>query len=251
MGVAAVAGELGEGLGHEAGPQALGLRQRFHHHLEEGMAIGGGEGVGEGPVELELAVGILVIGLIRTPTQLLHAIQQSGDQRVAAHQGELVVAGFLLGVGGIGDRLSTGLHQKEFRLHTAAQLVAEGLGALLLTPQQAARALGHWLTVERQLSRHPAHLRLPGQPHQAGGIWDRHHIAIGGAEVQPGGEAGKTSTITGHRRHRRGGHQLGPLHAEQVGERDQQEAQLLFAHQAGEIGHGGAVGSGVWRLRWG
>ena len=85
VGVAAIAGEGGEGFGHEAGPQALLLRQGFHHHLEKGVAIGGGEGVGVGPVDLKLAVGILVIGLIRPPAQLFHRLQQGADQRVAAH----------------------------------------------------------------------------------------------------------------------------------------------------------------------
>jgi hypothetical protein len=101
--MAAVAGEGGEGLGHEAGAQALLLGHRLHHHLEEGMAIGGGEGLGEGPVDLELAIGILVVSLVRAPAQLLHRREQGPDQAEAAHQGQLVVAGFLLVVGRIGD----------------------------------------------------------------------------------------------------------------------------------------------------
>ena len=122
MGVTAVAGEGGEGFGHEAGPEPLLLRQGFHHHLEEGMAIGGGEGGRVGPVELKLAVGVLVISLVRPPAQLFHRLKQWRDQGIAAHQRQLVVAGFLLGVRPIGDLLAAGIEQKELGLHAAAQL---------------------------------------------------------------------------------------------------------------------------------
>ena len=74
-------------------------------------------------------------------------------------------------------------------------------GALAL--QQAPRALVHRHAIEAEVGRHPAHLGLPGQGHQAGGIRDRHHIAIGGRQIQPGGKAGKTSPRPSHRSHRR------------------------------------------------
>ena len=102
--VGAAAGELGEGLGPEAHPSAQRFRHRLGHHPEEGVAVGGHQGVREGPVDLELAVGILVIGLIRPPAQLLHRFEQAADQLELAHQRQLVVAGFALGVVDIGDR---------------------------------------------------------------------------------------------------------------------------------------------------
>ena len=209
------------------------------------MAIGGAEGIGVGPVQLELTIGILVISLIRAPAELLHAGEQFGDQRITAHQGQLVVAGLLLGVGRIGDGAAIPQQQEELRLHTAAQLIAQLGGPLLLAAQQTPRALLHRLAVEGEFGGHPAHLRLPGQAHQAARIGDRHHIAIGGAQIQPGGEPGEAGTVGGHGGDGRGGHELGPLHAEQVGEGNEQEAQVLFAGQAGEVGHGVRAGARV------
>lgn len=52
--VAAIAGQIGERLGHEGRPQALLLRYRPHHPAEEGMAVGARHGVGVRPVNLEL-----------------------------------------------------------------------------------------------------------------------------------------------------------------------------------------------------
>jgi hypothetical protein len=162
MGVAAIAGERRKRLGHETGPQALLFGHRFHHHLEEGMAIGGGQGISEGPVDLELTVGILMVGLVGPPAQLLHGLQQGANQAELTHQRHLVVAGLLLVIGGIGDRGAIGVEQKEFGLDAAAQLVAEGLGALQLVAQQAARTLAHRRTLQHQLGGHPANAALPG-----------------------------------------------------------------------------------------
>ena len=87
VGVAAVAREFGHGLGHEAGPHALRFGQGLHHHLEKGVAIGRHQGLGEGPVHLKLAIGVLVVGLVGPPAQLLHALEQGpirGKRRISA-----------------------------------------------------------------------------------------------------------------------------------------------------------------------
>ena len=240
VGVAAVAGEFGHGLGHEAGPHALRFGQGFDHHLEKGVAIGRYQGLGEGPVHLKLAIGVLVVGLVRPPAELLHALEQGTDQGKAAHQRHLVVAGFALVIVGIGRACAGGIEQEKLGLHATAQLKAQGGGPLPLALQQAPRALLHRHAIEAEVGRHPAHLGLPGQGHQAGGIGDRHHIAIGGRQIEPGGKAGKTSPRPSHRSHRRGRHQLGALHPEQIREGHQQKTQALIANQAGEIGHGGS-----------
>ena len=244
MGVAAVAGEFGHGLGHEAGPHALGFGQGFDHHLEKGVAIGRYQGLGEGPVHFKLAVGVLVVGLVGAPAQLLHALQQRPNQREAAHQRHLVVAGFALVIACIGRACAGGIEQEKLGLDATAQLKAEGGGPLPLALQQAPRALLHRHAIEAEVGRHPAHLGLLGQGHQAGGIGDRHHIAIGGREIEPGGKAGKTSAGLGHRSHGRGRHQLGALHPKQIREGHQQKTEALVADQAGEIGHGESGGDG-------
>ena len=137
--VAAVAGELGKGFGPEAGPQAVALRQGGHHHPKECMPIGGGERIGKGPVDLKLAVGVFVIGLVGSPAKTLHRLQDLADQRIVTHQGQLVVAGFALLVGRIADRLATGIQQEKLRFHAGHQAQAQGLGALQLPLQHPPR----------------------------------------------------------------------------------------------------------------
>ena len=244
VGVAAVAGEFGHGLGHEAGPHALRFGQGFDHHLEKGVAIGRHQGLGEGPVHLKLAIGVLVVGLVRAPAQLLHALEQGADQGETAHQRHLVVTGFALAIVGIGRPQAGGIEQEKLGLHATAQLKAQPSSPLPLALQQAPRALLHRHAIEAEVGRHPAHLGLPGQGHQAGGIGDRHHIAIGGREIEPGGKAGKAGPRLSHRSHRRGRHQLGALHPEQIREGHQQKTEALVPDQAGEIGHGGSRGDG-------
>ena len=99
MGVAAVAGEVGEGLGHEGGAQPVPLGDRAHHVLEEGMPVGGDQRRVVLPVHLELAVRVLVVVLVGLPAQRLHGVADLGDHVVAPHQGGLIVAGLLLAVG--------------------------------------------------------------------------------------------------------------------------------------------------------
>ena len=91
--VAAVAGETGERLGHERRAQAVLLGDRLDHELEERVPVGGDERVVEVPVHLELAVGVLVVVLVRAPAELQHVVADFGDDVVAAHQRLLVVAG--------------------------------------------------------------------------------------------------------------------------------------------------------------
>ena len=88
--------------------------------------------------------------------------------------------------------------------------------------EHLARRLLHGHSIEHQITRHPGHIRLPGQGHQAAGVGDGEHVAIGGGEIQPGGEASEASPGALHGRDGARGHQLGPLHPEQVGERHQE-----------------------------
>ena len=130
MQMGAVAGEPGDRLGIEAHRAAVLLSQAGGHHLEEGMAIGGGEGFGVGPVEFELAVGVFMVGLIGGPAQLLHRADQLTDQRIAAHQGQLVVAGFGLMIQPIGHAALEWIEQEELRLDAAAELKSQSRSSL-------------------------------------------------------------------------------------------------------------------------
>ena len=122
--VAAVAGQMRERLGHEGGPVAVVLGQLFDHVLEEHMAIGGGQRVGVFPVHFELTVGILVIVLVRPPTERVHRLTDLTHHVVAAHQRRLVIAGLALGVAGVRDLGAVGCQQEILALHAAMQPIA-------------------------------------------------------------------------------------------------------------------------------
>ena len=76
MHMAAIAGEIDEGLRHEGGAEPVLLGDRLHHELEEGKLIGGGQRVVEIPVDLELAVGVLVVVLIGRPSRARSSCRQ-------------------------------------------------------------------------------------------------------------------------------------------------------------------------------
>ena len=249
MQVGAIAGEALDRLGIKAHAAAVLLRQGGGHHLEEGVAVGGGEGIGEGPVQLELAIGILVIGLIGPPAQLLHGADQFADQRIAPHQAQLVVAGLRLAIEAVGHTALLGIEQEELRLHTAAELEAEGLGPLQLLLEHPPRRLLERLTLHHQIGGHPGHFPLPGQHHQAGRIGQGQHIGIGRGEMQPGREARKARPAFRQGRHGRSRHQLGPLHAEQVGEGEEHMAQATVGNDVGQVVHREVLEIlGLWRV---
>jgi hypothetical protein len=91
--VAAIAGEMREGLGHEGGAKAVPLGDGLDHVLEKAMPISGLQDVAIEPVHLELAVRVLVVVLVRAPAERRHRVADLADHVEAAHQRLLVVAG--------------------------------------------------------------------------------------------------------------------------------------------------------------
>ena len=67
--MAAVAGQVGERLGHEGRDQPALLGERLDHVAKEDRAIARGQRVGELEVLLELAVGVLVVGRVVVPAE--------------------------------------------------------------------------------------------------------------------------------------------------------------------------------------
>ena len=67
------------------------------------MAVRRDEGLIKVPVDLELAVGVLVVGLVRAPAQRFHGRHDLGDDVEAPHQRHGVVARLARRVEGVGD----------------------------------------------------------------------------------------------------------------------------------------------------
>lgn len=70
MNMKSVAGESGEGLGHEGSDLALALSQHMHHVAKKDQPVSGGQGIGVLPVLLKLAVGIFVVICVIAPPRL-------------------------------------------------------------------------------------------------------------------------------------------------------------------------------------
>ena len=72
--VSATAGAIAEGFGHVGGDGAVLLSVLAGHHLEEGVPVGGDQGLIVDKVDFVLAVGVLVVRLVGVPTDALHAV---------------------------------------------------------------------------------------------------------------------------------------------------------------------------------
>ena len=121
MGVAPVPRQVGEWLRHEGRPETVGAGDLLDHELEEGVAVCRGEGVRIVPVDLELAVRVLVVVLVGPPAERFHVGADLRDHLVTAKEGGLVVAGLGLRVPRIGNVAAIGVDQVKFGLDARHQ----------------------------------------------------------------------------------------------------------------------------------
>ena len=239
MRVTAVAGQMRKGLGHEGRAIAVILGNGLDHIFEEHMAIGGDQRVGIIPVHFELAVGILVIVLIRVPAEFQHRVADLTDHRKAPHQRLLIVAGLALVVGRVRHAAAVGAGQKILALDAALHAVAELGGVFDLAFQHYARRGLHLRAVHPQVGGQPAYFAIPWQLDQAGGIGAAKHVGMRRCHVQPHREAGKAGAVSLHLLYRAGRYQLGAQHAEQIDEADEEIFDALGFRGLRQIGcHG-------------
>src|SRR5436305_7790414 len=126
MHMGTVAGEVPKWFWHKSSPETVLLRDRTDHPFEEGVAVGGSQCIGIGPVYFELAVGILMIVRIRVPPQLLHEPQESGHHIEITMKSAQVITGLGECVKRVpGSIFSDGvlLKQHELRLYAAVRVI--------------------------------------------------------------------------------------------------------------------------------
>ena len=233
MEVAAVAGQVGERLGHERGEHPALLRHRVHHVAEEDRAIGGGQRVGKGEVRLKLPVGVLMIVGIRTPAQLVDVAREGGEEVVLAGEAFHVVAGLRQVVERVGqlDAAVCGLaQQEELEFHPDLEGVAEALCPLQLSPQDRARTVGPLLAEHRDVTGKPGEPGLERDRGVGREIGYGHHVGRGRRLAdRPGREARESGALLDQPIPIRDRHQLRRrlrIHVHELGE-DELDVVLL------------------------
>ena len=149
--MAAIAGQMHKGLWHKGGAQSVPAGQLLDHEFEEDVAIGSDQRIVISPVHLELAIGVLVIALIRRPTELQHRVADRADQLVSAQQRSLVIAGLRLPVGLVGDCQAVGAQHKELGLDPGLHPVPACRGCCDLTLENAARGMFERLSAQMEI----------------------------------------------------------------------------------------------------
>ncbi len=121
--VQAVARAVAEGLGHERADQTHVGGDLGRTHLEEGEVITGGQRVGVGVVDLELAVRVLVVDLVDINAHCSHRLGEPLEKSARSRQALVVVAGLGQRVGGItrDDAALNPPQQRKLRLHAGVE----------------------------------------------------------------------------------------------------------------------------------
>ncbi len=218
MSVAAITGQPLNRLGHESGAETVLFSHRFCHELEETVLVGCVQRIIVFPVHFKLAVGILMVVLIRTPAQLQHIIANLGDHIIAAHHRLLVIAWLGGGIVFIRDLRPIGGQQEKFGLNPGFDAHALIRGPCDQFIQHVARGLFNRAILHHAVTGNPGNIRFPRQLDNRSRVRNGEHIRVRGCQVQPGGKAGKSGAFNLHARDGLGRDQLGALIPEQVGE---------------------------------
>ena len=177
----AVAGAVGEGLGHHRRDQPLLLGVVLRHHAEEGQPVAGRERVGVLEVELELAVRILVVERVQIPAEIVDRGRDLVEPGEVVDEAAHVVAGFHEFI--VRDRRVQravgGLAQEEdLALDAEVEAEAHGLGLLQHVLQRHAGRERVGLAPEGEVGRRPGELALPGKRDDAREVGDRGEFVL-------------------------------------------------------------------------
>ena len=201
--VQAIARTIAERLGHERADQAHLIGDLGCAHLEEGVVVAGGQRVGVGVVDLELAVGVLVVDLIDVDADCAHRFRQPLKKRARARQALVVVAGLGQRVSGVAREQASldATQQGELGLHAGEEGPALGRHPRQLLFENDTRAVGPGLAVYVPIGGHARITRLPRHQAQGARIAHGHVVAVGIRPHTHAGEreTGKAGTVGDHR----------------------------------------------------
>ena len=237
--VAAVAGQVPERLGHERRDEPALLRERLDHVAEEHGAVAGRQRVGVREVLLELAVGVLVVGGVVVPAELVEVPRDVPDEVEVAGERPHVVTGLLHGVERVGDldRPVVGAAQQEvLELRADLQLEAELGGLGELAAQDRARAVRPRLAVDVEVAGEARDLRLPRQHREARRVGHRDEVGVVGPLAHGARRvAGESRAVGEQVVEVRGGDELGARLAVHVDELREQELHVVLSDVGADL----------------
>ena len=201
---------------------------RFGHKFEKAMAVSGDQDICKFPIHLELAIGVLMVVLIRTPSQIEHIVANLTDHIIAPHHRLLIIARLGCRIKTIGDLVTLGGQQEKLGLDPSFNVHTHRCGIVNESPQDIARCLLDIFAVHHAIARHPSQLGFPRQLNHRRGIRNRQHVGMCRGHVQPSGKAGKTRSLFLHLGHRLCRDQLCTLSAKEVGKRDHKVFNAVF-----------------------
>ena len=237
--VAAVAGEVTEGLRHEGRDQPALLGERLDHVAEEDGAVAGGQRVSELEVLLELAVRVLVVVRVVVPTELRHVARDLRHEVEIARESAHVVTGLVERVERVCelDRAVVGhAHEEVLELRAEHELVTERARPLELAAQDGARAVEPLLALDVHVAGEPGDIRLPRQWGERADVGHRGHVGVVRLLADGAGrEAREAGPLAEEPVEVRGGHQLGARLAVHVDELREQELDVVVADVALDV----------------
>ena len=165
--VAAAARAVGERLGHVRGDGAVPYGELAGHHLEEGIAVGGCQRITVDEVELVLAVGVLVVGLVRVPPEPRHSVHHIAEVALYVGDSFEVVAGLgervdVVGVEYANRAVGVARHEEVLRLDARVENVALFTGVVEDALEVDAGIIWVRLVVDVEIGGEPGNALGPG-----------------------------------------------------------------------------------------
>ena len=154
------------------------------------------------PVDLELAIGVLVVVCVRAPSHREHVVDEGGHQVEVAVEGKQVVARFSehveFVVGPVGPVL-VGVEEHEFGFDPDVERVTECVSLLELSLQDGPGTEVERLSLDLNVAGHPGHVVTPRHSCEGTEIRDVRHVRIVRALSHLASrESGKAGAFRGH-----------------------------------------------------
>ncbi len=203
-------------------------------HLEEDEPVGRLEGVRVMEIDLVLAVGVLMVGLVDAPVELLQGVVHLRQVAGSGGQALEVVTGLDQGIdaGRVPRRdpaLRRAPDQEMFRLDTDVERIAGGPQFLEDAAEIDARAVSKWLAIDVKVGGETSQAGFPRQGRVGGRVDASHHVVRRRILAHaPDSAPRETGPLVGHRVQALPGHHLHLGRPMKIDELHQQVSDLVL-----------------------